>query len=176
MLADFADCNIEIANRLKKNRSEFSSFTQFAALNQSRDITYARMSRIFTHILLHMTAEDYKHAKQLGYVSYLRPLGFKKSSSGVLSEIKKHTDIPLIGKLANARQTLSDDAIGFLKKIFLRLISTNRYLHKKTEQSHEMNTPVKLFCCNDSQIVLITSVTSCLNCLDTRSAVSCTSL
>ena len=39
---------------------------------------------------------------------------------------------------------------GFLKKIFLRLISMNRYLRKKTEQSHEMNTPVKLFCCNDS--------------------------
>ena len=115
-LACFADCNIEIANRLKKNRSEFSSFTQFAALNQSRDITYARMSRIFTHILLHMTAEDYKQAKQLGYVSYLRPLGFKKSSSGVLSEIKKHTDIPLIGKLANARQTLSDDACRLLEK------------------------------------------------------------
>ena len=116
VLACFADCNIEIANRLKKNRSEFSSFTQFAALNQSRDITYARMSRIFTHILLHMTAEDYKQAKQLGYVSYLRPLGFKKSSSGVLSEIKKHTDIPLIGKLANARQTLSDDAFWLLEK------------------------------------------------------------
>ena len=115
-LACFADCNIEIANRLKKNRSEFSSFTQFAALNQSRDITYARMSRIFTHILLHMTAEDYKQAKQLGYVPYLRPLGFKKSSSDVLGEIKKHTDIPLIGKLANARQTLSDDAFWLLEK------------------------------------------------------------
>ncbi len=115
-LACFADCNIEIANRLKKNRSEFSSFTQFAALNQSRDITYARMSRIFTHILLHMTAEDYEQAKQLGYVPYLRPLGFKKSSSDVLGEIKKHTDIPLIGKLANARQTLSDDVFWLLEK------------------------------------------------------------
>lgn len=136
-LACFADCNIEIANRLKKNRSAFSSFTQFAALNQSRDITYARMSRIFTHILLHMTAEDYKQAKQLGYVPYLRPLGFKKSSSDVLGEIKKHTDIPLIGKLANARQTLSDDAFWLLEKIFLRLISMNRYLRKK------QNNPTK---------------------------------
>ncbi len=115
-LACFADCNIEIANRLKKNLREFSSFTQFAALIQSRDITYARMSRIFTHILLHMTAEDYEQAKQLGYVPYLRPLGFKKSSSDVLGEIKKHTDIPLIGKLANARQTLSDDACRLLEK------------------------------------------------------------
>lgn len=115
-LACFADCNIEIANRLKKNLREFSSFTQFAALIQSRDITYARMSRIFTHILLHMTAEDYEQAKQLGYVPYLRPLGFKKSSSDVLGEIKKHTDIPLIGKLANARQTLSDDAFWLLEK------------------------------------------------------------
>ena len=134
------------------------------------------MSRIFTHILLHMTAEDYKHAKQLGYVSYLRPLGFKKSSSGVLSEIKKHTDIPLIGKLANARQTLSDDAYRLLEKDIFAADLYEQVLAQKTEQSHEMNTPVKLFCCNDSQIVLITSVTSCLNCLDTRSAVSCTSL
>ncbi len=62
-----------------------------------------------------MTAEDYKQAKQLGYVPYLRPLGFKKSSSGVLSEIKKHSDIPLLGMLANARQTLSVDACRILE-------------------------------------------------------------
>ena len=115
-LASFADCNTEIANRLKKNLPAFSSFSQFAAKNQTRDITYTRMSRIFTHMLLHMTTEDYELAKQIGYVPYLRPLGFKRSSSDVLGAVKKHTEIPLIGKLANAKNMLSPEAFRLLEK------------------------------------------------------------
>lgn len=115
-LSAYADCTQEVANRLKKNLASFSSFTQFAALNRSKDITLTRMNRIFTHILLHITSDDYLHGKEFGYVPYLRPLGFKKSSSCVLSEIKKHASVPLIGKTADAKKVLSSDAWRIFEK------------------------------------------------------------
>ena len=115
-LSSFVDCNYEIARRLKKNLFSFSSVEQFTELNKSRDITYTRMSRVFMHMLLQMKTSDLILAKNCNYVPYIRPLGFRKSSSGVLSQLKKHSAIPVIGKLANAPKYLSSDALSLLEK------------------------------------------------------------
>ena len=115
-LSSFVDCNYEIARRLKKNLFSFSSVEQFTELNKSRDITYTRMSRVFMHMLLQMKTSDLIPAKNCNYVPYIRPLGFLKSSSGVLSQLKKHSAIPVIGKLANAPKYLSLDALSLLEK------------------------------------------------------------
>ena len=115
-LSSFVDCNYEIARRLKKNLFSFSSVEQFTELNKSRDITYTRMSRVFMHMLLQMKTSDLILAKNCNYVPYIRPLGFRKSSSGVLSQLKKHSAIPVIGKLANAPKYLSLDALSLLEK------------------------------------------------------------
>ena len=115
-LSSFVDCNYEIARRLKKNLFSFSSVEQFTELNKSRDITYTRMSRVFMHMLLQMKTSDLIPAKNCNYVPYIRPLGFLKSSSGVLSQLKKHSAIPVIGKLANAPKYLSSNALSLLEK------------------------------------------------------------
>lgn len=115
-LSSFIDCNNEIARRLQKNLFSFSSVEQFTELNKSRDITYTRMSRIFMHMLLQMKDSDLILAKNCNYVPYIRPLGFLRSSSGVLAQLKKHSDIPVIGKLADARKYLSSDALTLLEK------------------------------------------------------------
>ena len=115
-LCRFADCNASIANRLKKNLTSFSSYTQFANLNKSRDITYTRMSRIFSHILLQITDDDYCIAKELDYVPYIRPLGFRKESAPLLSKIKKNCSVPLLGKPANAGKELNDRALKVFEK------------------------------------------------------------
>ena len=115
-LSSFVDCNYEIARRLKKNLFSFSSVEQFTELNKSRDITYTRMSRVFMHMLLQMKTSDLILAKNCNYVPYIRPLGFRKSSSGVLSQLKKHSAIPVIGKLANAPKYLSSNALSLLEK------------------------------------------------------------
>ena len=115
-LSSFVDCNYEIARRLKKNLFSFSSVEQFTELNKSRDITYTRMSRVFMHMLLQMKTSDLILAKNCNYVPYIRPLGFRKSSSGVLSQLKKHSAIPVICKLANAPKYLSSNALSLLEK------------------------------------------------------------
>lgn len=115
-IANVADSNEEIANRLVKNRFQYTTLSEFCALNKSRDITYTRMSRILLHLLLNMTDTDYNQGKSLDYIPYLRVLGFRKDSSALLGELKKTTTIPVISKLADAKNILCNDSFAILEK------------------------------------------------------------
>lgn len=105
-LASYGDCNMDIANRLSKNRFSYRSVSQFCELNKSRDITYTRMSRILLHLLLHIRDTDYAAGKAQGYIPYLRILGFRRDSSALLGELKRRAAVPVISKLANAKKLL----------------------------------------------------------------------
>lgn len=113
--SNILDCNTEISNRLCKNSSKFSSFSEFCENNKSRDITYTRMSRILLHILLQLTKDLEALGKGLDFVPYARILGFRKSGQ-LLSYIKEASSIPLISKLANAQKLLSPQAYTLLEK------------------------------------------------------------
>lgn len=115
-IAEIADSNEEIASRLLKNRFRCTSFSEFCALNKSRDITYTRMSRILLHLLLNHTNADYEQGKNLDYIPYLRILGFRRASSPLLGSIKKEASVPLISKLANASDLLLPHAMWMLEK------------------------------------------------------------
>lgn len=115
-LADIADANGEIANRLWKSRLSCAAFSEFCAQNKSRDITYTRMSRLLLHLILNHTIADYEHGKNIDYIPYLRVLGFRRTSSALLGEIKEKSSIPLISKLANASDILSPHAMQMLEK------------------------------------------------------------
>lgn len=114
--SNIADCNADISNRLIKNLYSFDSFLEFCERNKSRDITYTRMSRILTHLLLGHTQADYNATKQLDYIPYLRILGFRKASSGLLKELKHTATVPVIAKLAGARSQLTPEAFSLLEK------------------------------------------------------------
>lgn len=115
-LADYADSNMDIARRIKKNLPQFSSFEEFCLLNKSRDITYTRMCRIFTHILLNHTQKEYNLTKEQDYIPYLRILGFRKDAAPLLSAVKDHALVPMITKLADAKNVLSESAMALLEK------------------------------------------------------------
>ena len=72
-------------------------------------MTYTRISRIFTHLLLQITAEDYRFGKSLDYIPYLRILGFRKDASRLLTILSNYADVPMISKSANAAPMLSSD-------------------------------------------------------------------
>lgn len=135
-LSAAADCNEDIANRLFHNRFSACSFTQFCELMKSRDITYSRMSRIFMHLILGHTKADYDLGVSLGYVPYLRILGFRKEAAAanepLLSRIKKSAEIPLISKLAAAKNLLSKDALFLLEK---DIFAANLYEQVKFQKS-----------------------------------------
>lgn len=115
-LAAIGDSNTDLANRILKNSSQFVKFEQFCELCKSKEVTYARLSRIFTHFILDITEDDYAFGKLLDYVPYLRILGFKKDVSVLLKELKYKASSPVISKLANASYLLGNDAMQILQK------------------------------------------------------------
>ena len=115
-LQKISDMTPEIANRILKNKYNFSSFTQFCAQNKSRDITYTRMSRILLHLILRITTADVKQYKETDYIPYLRILGFRKDSAVLLSALKKSAKVPVISKLSFALRALDGTAKHMLEK------------------------------------------------------------
>ena len=92
----------ELANRLWKNRYHFQSFSQFCHYNKSRDITYTRISRVLTHLILKISNRDYTRGREADYITSLRILGFRKEAAPLLSHLKKTAAVPVIAKLADA--------------------------------------------------------------------------
>ena len=109
-LAFCGDSNEAIAHRIKNLQKQFHSFEQFCQLLKTKDMTYTRISRIFTHLLLQITSEDYRLGKFLDYIPYLRILGFRKDASRLLTILSNYADVPMISKSANAASMLSPDA------------------------------------------------------------------
>lgn len=147
ILALVGGCNTDIANRLFKNRTQFSSFETFCELNKSKDTTYARISRILLHLILGISHEDYQRARDFDYIPYLRILGFRMDASALLKILKASANVPLISKLANASSLLSEDALWLLEKdifaadLYEQLCSVELYeAHKKKTTSQSEYT------------------------------------
>lgn len=137
----FADCSRELSHKIQNHLDEFVSFTQFAKLLKSREVTYTRVCRVLTHIMLGITREDptarhttmgitqedptARHTttgitrENLAVpapVPYLRVLGFRKSAAPLLSAIKKEASAPLVTKVSDASRILSPSAYSMLQK------------------------------------------------------------
>lgn len=135
-LAVIGDSNIELANRIIKNRPQFVSFEQYCELCKSKEITYSRLCRIFIHLILDITEADYTFGKAMDYIPYLRMLGFRKDASPLMKELKHQAQAPVISKLANATSLLDNDAMQILEKdIFAANLYTN-ICAIKTETPH----------------------------------------
>lgn len=94
-LMAYADVSEELANRILNNLTGYVSFEQFCELLKTKEITYSRISRALLHILLDIKEKD------LIEIEYAHILGFRIADSEVLSQMKKHSSISLVTKLAN---------------------------------------------------------------------------
>ena len=113
-LADFADVSLDLARRIRREQNSFVSFSQFASLLKTREMTYTRISRALLHILLSITQEDL--AETIGYV---RLLGFRKESSPLLRRLQDNSRIPVITKAADYRKLISENQwLAFEKDLF----------------------------------------------------------
>ena len=90
----YLDSNEDISNKINKMKERFVEFENFCSLLKSKDITYARISRVLTHILLDISQSDLDNLITCNYAPYLRILGFSKNGTYLLSEIKKRTQVP----------------------------------------------------------------------------------
>ena len=81
---------------------------------KTKDITYARVGRCLLHILLNIRKDNLHTYVDNDFTFYARMLGFRKNSGELLSQIKKNSSIPLISKLADAKNILSPLALEML--------------------------------------------------------------
>lgn len=116
-LTQYADVSEELANRIIKNLNSYLNFEQFCELLKTKEVTYARISRALLHILLSIKKEDYDE------IEYAHILGFRTTDTPLLSELKRHTCIPLLTKLT-AVDTLSDSA---KKMLNIDIYASNLY-------------------------------------------------
>ena len=113
-LAHFADVSLDLARRIRREQNSFVSFSQFASLLKTREMTYTRISRALLHILLSITQEDLA-----GTIGYVRLLGFRKESSPLLRRLQDNSRIPVITKAADYRKLISENQwLAFEKDLF----------------------------------------------------------
>lgn len=114
-LCQYADVSPELSRRIYNRLKEFSSFSQFAQILKTKELTYTRINRALLHILLGVS-----HALPGMNPAYVRLLGFKKESSAFLRTIQKSTSIPLLTKAADYQKKLSPTGkTAFEKDIFV---------------------------------------------------------
>lgn len=115
-LSSYLDVSEELANRIAAFSSEFLPFTEFAHKIKHRQITFARVCRALTHILLAVP----KELSSVKTAPYARLLAMNRAASPLLRELKKRTELPIITKAADAKQMLSKEAL----RLFLLDVSS----------------------------------------------------
>ncbi len=114
--ASFADCNQDFSNKIKNNLKDYVTFEEFIETLKTKDMTYTRVNRNLLHILLGIKQSDYTIGRAIGFAPYLRILGFRNASSGLLSEIKREASAPIISKAADASTLLDYETNKFFEK------------------------------------------------------------
>ena len=101
-LTEYFGVNRELSNRIYKHLNEFESFSSFAELLKTKNVTRTAINRALLHILLDIKAEDVQDVTKRGCVDYIRVLGFRKEAAGLLKEFSDLPEIPLITNLSAA--------------------------------------------------------------------------
>ncbi len=68
------------------------------------------------NLMLDITDKDQRGFAACDYAPWVRILGFRKTSAALLSELKKHCDIPVIVKTADAKKILSPEVYPLFEK------------------------------------------------------------
>lgn len=115
-LSRYQDVTPELSERLSGIFRRCSSIEELSAALKAKNLTSARIHRCLLHILLHLTKDAVAAEREQGFALYARILGFRRQAEPLLSEIKKHSSIPLVSKLADAPKTLSPSALAQLEQ------------------------------------------------------------
>ncbi len=142
---EYIDVSPALSDRIRNNLYKFDGIVNFCDLLKTKDITYTRISRCLFHILLNMRKNELNtYMNDLNITPYARILGFRKDATPLLSEIDKHTRIPLVTKLADAQEILDEPSYKMLKKEILisDVYSSIRASKAKVPMYNEFSTPI----------------------------------
>lgn len=97
-LTSYLDVSYDLARRICNLRGSFTSFSQFADLVKTRNLTRTAVNRALLHILLGLRCEEQSDFSDLSGVHLL---GFRSDSRPLLSQISKCSRIPLMARRAD---------------------------------------------------------------------------
>ncbi len=114
--SDYLDMSEDLSQRITNQLENFQDFDSFCELLKTKELTYTRISRCLMHILLDIRKDTLEIYKVQGTIPYARILGLRQEATPLLSAIKKHSELPLISKLADAPKLLSAESFALLSK------------------------------------------------------------
>lgn len=114
--SSYAELSNELAARLKKRLPACRTLEQWCDELKTKAYTRTRISRGLLHMILQITKEDMELWKHSHYCLYGRILGFRKNSFSLLSEIKRHSQVPILTKIADAPALLTEAGNQLLAK------------------------------------------------------------
>ncbi len=128
----YADTGNDLAARIARMLPDYRSFSQFCGLLKNKSVTYARVARALTHILLRLSAEPtFPLLRPDGTLPYLRVLGFRRDAAGLMHALKAHAAAPVITRPAQADRLLTKDAqYSFSQDLYAADIYHSALLHK----------------------------------------------
>ncbi|MFQ9940010.1 MAG: nucleotidyltransferase family protein [Blautia hansenii] len=137
-LCQYADMSPELARRICNRLNEFMSFSQFAGLLKTKELTRTRINRALLHTLLEIPADLPSHAP-----GYVRLLGFQKKSSEFLRLLQNNSTIPVLTKAADYKKRLPKEEISaFETDIFVsNLYQSVLHIKKQTAFVHDLQKP-----------------------------------
>ncbi len=109
-LEEYYDVTEPIRDIITKNLTHFTTLSDFCLACKSKNLTYNRISRCLTHILLDLKQEQIQEYKTNDYATYARLLGFTERGKDVLKLIKNNSSIPVISKLSKAFKELENSS------------------------------------------------------------------
>ena len=116
-LSSYLDVSEDLARRIINQQNLLLSFSQSVSVLKTRELTQTRIQRALLHIILNIHTAPTQ-------TPFARVLGFRRESSELLSQIKQHSRIPLITKLADAQNLLNSEGNQILSET---VFSSNLY-------------------------------------------------
>ena len=116
-LSSYMDVSEDLARRIINQQNLLLSFSQSVSVLKTRELTQTRIQRALLHIILNIHTVP-------SQIPFARVLGFCRESSELLSQIKQHSRIPLITKLADAQNLLDSEGNQILSET---VFSSNLY-------------------------------------------------
>lgn len=111
-LTKYFGVTTELSHRMNNYLNGFESFSSFAELLKTKNMTRTAINRALLHILLDIKAEAVHAATRRGCVDSIRVLGFRKDAAALLKEISIHSETPLITNLADAPALCETDLLA----------------------------------------------------------------
>ena len=137
ILNEFNQVSRELSDKIKNNYHDAVSFTLLAESLKTKEVTRARINRALLHIMLDVKGDNDYFKDLIKNLSYVRVLGFKKASEGLLkvigdsSKLKLLTKIPAVYDSLNKETKALIDYDVFASTLYDKIAGINTQEFKK---------------------------------------------